>query len=392
MNPLRLLAVDDDPDICEIIRQVAEQLGFDVTVAYDADGFRSAYDAFNPTHVTLDLRLPGTDGIELLRFLDAKNSRAAIMLISGVDHRTLSAARRLCVTHGLDLAGTLEKPLAVGDLRNLLGSATVSGDELSEVIVARAIQQRELFVEYQPKMRLNGGSPWEVEGVEALVRWQHPTRGALPPADFLGAVEAFGLMGPLTDVVLESTLSACRMWNGSGHDLSVAVNLHPSLLADLEFPDRLGELLRAAEIPPERIVIEVTESGAMADPAATMEILTRLRLKGVRVSMDDFGTGYSSLLQLHRMPFSELKIDRSFVDGVETDAEAAVIVHAIIDLGGALGMQVCAEGVETEAALNLVRKAGCSSAQGYYFSRPIAVDRIPAFLEHAIEMHGGSAS
>lgn len=130
----------------------------------------------------------------------------------------------------------------------------------------------------------------------------------------------------------------------------------------------------------------------MADPAATMEILTRLRLKGVRVSMDDFGTGYSSLLQLHRMPFSELKIDRSFVDGVETDAEAAVIVHAIIDLGGALGMQVCAEGVETEAALNLVRKAGCSSAQGYYFSRPIAVDRIPAFLQHAIEMHGGSAS
>ena len=323
----------------------------------------------------------------MLRFLHQKGSRAAIILISGVDQRTLSAARRLCVTRGLDLVGTLEKPVGVGDLRDLLGSAT-GGVALSEEALLHALDEDELFVEYQPKMRLNGGSPWEVEGVEALVRWLHPERGVVPPADFLGAVEAFGLLGRLTAVVLKSSLTACRQWNGDGHALSLAINLHPSLLADLEFPNRLGELLRSAAIDPERIVIEVTESGAMADPSATMEILTRLRLMGARVSMDDFGTEYSSLLQLHRMPFSEIKIDRSFVQGVESDPEASLIVRAVADLARNLSLRVCAEGVETKAALDIVCDAGCYSAQGFYFSRPIPGDQITAFLERAAQSGG----
>lgn len=378
----RLLVVEDDPDVAMVLRGVAEKSGYDVTIAADAANFRTALASLQPDMITLDMVMPGGDGVEMIRWLSQIGSRASVILISGVDARTLNAARRLALDHGLNLAGVLEKPVELGDLRQILGAAATADIFPTQADLVAAIENGEMILEYQPKVSL--AEPWKVESVEALVRWHHPEKGIIRLDDFLPAVERHGQMAQLTDCVLETSFKQCAAWQKE-HPLSVAVNLHPSLLSDLEFPDRAAELLRRHQLQGRNLIVEVTESGAMADPTATMEILTRLRLMGFRVSMDDFGTGYSSLLQLHRMPFSEIKIDKSFVLNIEHDREARLIVRAIADLGRNLELATCAEGVETRSALAHIQEANCEMAQGYLFSRSLPANEVLSFLVRGFE-------
>ncbi len=241
----------------------------------------------------------------------------------------------------------------------------------------RAIEQRELVLYYQPKAQLANGS---VESVEALLRWNHPTRGLVGPDEFIPLAQQTGLIKPLTLYVLDEALSQCRAWQRAGMTLSVAVNLSVRNLLDSEFPDQVKRLLKKRRVDPSLLELEITESTMLSDPVRTKRVLDKLSAMGVALSIDDFGTGYSSLAYLSQLPVNEIKIDRSFVMNMADSDNDAVIVRSTIDLARNLGLHVVAEGVETEEAWDQLSKLGCTLAQGYYLSRPVPAAELTDWL------------
>ena len=241
----------------------------------------------------------------------------------------------------------------------------------------RAIDEEELVVFYQPKAVLGNG---DVDGVEALVRWQHPERGLLPPDEFIPLAEHTGLIGPLTLYVLDRSLAQCREWRDSGMNIGVAVNMAMRNLLDLAFPDRVAELLDKWRLAPSSLELEITENTIMGDPFRSMQVLRRLNEMGVKLSIDDFGTGYSSLAYLKRLPVDAVKIDKSFVLGMSADDNDGAIVRSTIDLARNLGLRVVAEGVETSEIWTVLRDLGCDFAQGYLLSRPLPGHELTAWL------------
>jgi diguanylate cyclase len=242
----------------------------------------------------------------------------------------------------------------------------------------RAIESDQLVLHYQPKVDAHSG---QLLGVEALVRWQHPDHGLIPPGDFIPLAERTGLIGPLTHYVLDAALRQCQQWRQAGHELAVAVNISARRLLDVEFPDEVASLLARWEVPARLLVVEITESTIMADPDRALEILGRLNAMGVQLSIDDFGTGYSSMAYLKSLPVHELKVDRSFVTQMNSDSRDAVIVRSTIDLGRNLGLRVVAEGVEDQTTLQELDMLGCDAIQGYYVSRPVPPDDLIRWLE-----------
>jgi diguanylate cyclase (GGDEF)-like protein len=240
-----------------------------------------------------------------------------------------------------------------------------------------ALQQGALAVHVQPQVRLGSG---EVSGVEALVRWRHPTLGDVPPDEFIPVAERSGLIGLLTTSVLDAALAGWAQWRSAGHDLGVAVNLSARSLHDPDLVEEVGRLLRRHGVPASRLTLEVTESAVMADPARAVALLHRLRDLGVRLSVDDFGTGYSSLSYLKRLPVQEVKIDRSFVTTLGRDADDLPIVRAIVDLGRHMGLEVVAEGVEDGSTMDLLDSIGCDLAQGWHLGRPMPIDGLLPWL------------
>jgi diguanylate cyclase (GGDEF)-like protein len=232
----------------------------------------------------------------------------------------------------------------------------------------RAIERDEMLLHYQPIVHL---ATREMRGVEALVRWQHPQRGLVPPMEFIPLAERAGVTKALTVWVLREALQQARRWRDEGMELSVAVNLSMRTLHDPELPQLVHDLIERAGIPATLVGFEITESDVMADAESAMRGLQALRELGVRISIDDFGTGYSSLAYLHRLAVHAVKIDRSFVSRITTDENSASIVRATADLGHALGLEVIAEGVEDELAWERVRSLSCDFAQGYHIGRPM---------------------
>jgi diguanylate cyclase (GGDEF)-like protein len=244
----------------------------------------------------------------------------------------------------------------------------------------RAIGHDELVLHYQPKVNLSG-LDLSVTGAEALVRWQHPTRGLLPPAEFIPQAEHTGLMRPLTLWVLESALRQSEAWRARGLDIDISVNLSAASLADAALPDDVAALLTRFDVPAERLTLEITESMAMSDPSRAGVLLGRLHDLGVGLAIDDFGTGHSSLSYLSRLPVRELKIDRSFVMKIEDGDTDAVIVRSTIDLGHNLGLRVVAEGVENDTVLRWLSARGCDAIQGYGISPPLPAGEFAGWLE-----------
>jgi diguanylate cyclase (GGDEF)-like protein len=230
-----------------------------------------------------------------------------------------------------------------------------------------AIDQRQLLLHYQPKFDLVTG---EVRGVEALVRWQHPERGLVPPDSFVPTAERTGLINALTDYVLDMALGKAAHWLEHGFSVPMAVNISARSLLDAGFPDRVLAALSARRIPPASLILEITETTIMEDPAHALAALQRLHDAGVYLSIDDFGTGYSSLAYLKRLPVDEIKIDRSFISSLSVDARDRLIVASTVSLGRALGLDVVAEGVEDEQTAAVLQTLGCDLAQGFHFGRP----------------------
>jgi diguanylate cyclase (GGDEF)-like protein len=249
-----------------------------------------------------------------------------------------------------------------------------SADRLGLLAELRsAIERDELVLHYQPKISLETG---ELTGVEALVRWQHPSRGLLGPDAFIPLAERTGAVADLTRWVVDHALAQCRAWRDRGIDLPVAVNLAAANIVDVTLPEAIGALLERYDVPAEQLECEISEHTVMADPVRATAVLAGLRELGVGLSLDDFGTGHSSLSYLKRLPLDEVKIDRSFVAGMAADENDAVIVRSTIDLARNLGLRVVAEGVETAEIMDALRELRCDVAQGYVISRPLPADEL----------------
>jgi diguanylate cyclase (GGDEF)-like protein len=246
-----------------------------------------------------------------------------------------------------------------------------------------AVANDQLFLHYQPKVSLTGADSGKAS-VEALVRWNHPVRGFMPPDDFIGVAEQTGVIVALTDWVLDRSLGQCRRWLDGGLDMSIAVNISPRVLRDATFPERLDALLAAHRVPAARLTLEITESAIMDDIEHVIDVLWQLRKSGVRLSIDDLGVGQSSLAYLKRLPVHEVKIDKSFVFNMADDQDDDAIVCAVVGLAHRLRLSVVAEGVETVHARDRLVEIGCDVAQGYWYSRPLAApDVTPWFAGRA---------
>ncbi len=239
-----------------------------------------------------------------------------------------------------------------------------------------AIAEDGLSVAYQPIMNASGE---KMAGVEALCRWNHPTRGDVPPVEFIPIAERSELIIPLGEWVLRKACLEAKAWAG----LTVAVNVSPLQFRRQDFVEMVERILAETGFDPKRLELELTESTLLGNVDDAEKAMHRLKAHGVRFALDDFGTGYSSLLYLRRFPFDRIKIDRSFVRSIETAADAASIVHAIVSLGRGLGMKVTAEGVETAEQQLFLRAAGVHSMQGYRFGKPSPADTITDRLQQA---------
>jgi EAL domain-containing protein (putative c-di-GMP-specific phosphodiesterase class I)/DNA-binding NarL/FixJ family response regulator len=389
---LRVLAVDDEPFQLKLLTRQLRNLGIqDVRTCVRADEALALVqsDAGGFDVICCDLQMPQMDGVEFVRHLAEASYIGGLVLISGEDDRVLRTAERLAKAHSLRVLGALHKPVSADQLLETMTAVSSSAPpslprgtlrRYAPVAVGQAIERGELVNHYQPQVELGTG---RVTGVEALVRWQHPQDGLVYPDQFVGVAEEYGLIDNLTRCVLSGlhgALQQARDWQDAGLPLQVSVNVSMDNLTDHGFPAFVADEVARAGVPPSRLTLEVTESRLMKDPLVTLDILTRMRLKRIGLSIDDFGTGHSSLSQLRDIPFDELKIDRSFVHGAARREAQRTILRSSIDMARQLGLKTVAEGVEDLEDWTYLRSTGCDLAQGYFIARPMPAEAIAAWI------------
>ena len=388
-STMKILVLDDETFMLKLISRMLTNQGFSQVASFDNG--RAALESFEspnspPDLILLDLNMPEMDGIEFIRHLVERLYTGSLILISGEDERMLQTAVKLVRTHQISVPGYLHKPIKPEALSALLEhwrphsqNASRASNKVYEANAVRnAINNSELVNYYQPKVMVSTG---RVVGVETLVRWRHPEDGMVFPDQFIGVAETHGLIDDLTRVVLTDALAQTRHWQDAGMALRVAVNVSMDNLKALGFPDFVAGLAANASVPPQEVVLEVTESRLMNDLRVSLEILMRLRLKRFRLSIDDFGTGHSSLSQLRDIPFDELKIDRGFVHRAHSDERVRAIYQASLSLARQLGMDIVAEGVEDRDDWNFLCETGCELAQGYFIAKPMPAADLPAWME-----------
>jgi len=379
---IHALVVDDDPFQCETTRTLLRQIGV-ASISEAADG-REAWKllcspgAERSNLVICDIGLPNMDGLELVRRLGERFPGTALILMSGRERGILAAAEAMAGSTRVNLLGSLVKPFSRARLYSLLrriGARRRHAAPLPEEwqaipleAIERGLEANEFHAFYQPKVALEDGRP---VGMEALARWISPRYGVVPPAAFIPRIEGTPLMDRLTAAMLREALTALAAWGRAGHSLHVSVNLAAGMLGQPDLAARLGGIVERLEVPPERLIFEITESSALSDVATSVSNLARLRLRGFGLSLDDFGTGFSSIQHLSQIPFTEIKIDRSFVDRALEQEYVRSIVESSLDMGRRLALSTTAEGVESVAQWRYLRKLGCELAQGYAIARPI---------------------
>jgi EAL domain-containing protein (putative c-di-GMP-specific phosphodiesterase class I) len=341
--------------------------------------------------VLTDLEMPGMDGIELTCQLRERRLTDNLIVISARDPRLLEIIESMaCEDASIGLLGTLLKPVQLEALTQLLCKANArSGDcgtaspapppaQASLEELAQALARKEFRPWFQPKVAMHNG---QLKGVEALARWQHPQRGLLSPAHFIDTLEGHPLMADFTLALVQQVLEHILHWQQAGlPPLSVSVNLSADNLAERAFIDRLTALVMQSGVAPASLVWEVTETSVMRQLSQALTNMGRLRLMGFGLAMDDFGIGYSSMQQFARCPFTELKIDRAFVNGAAQWPNRLLVLKSALDLGQSLGVATVAEGVETEEDWKLLRDLGCDLAQGYLLARPMPAEELVGWM------------
>lgn len=387
----RILILDDDPFILQTTTFLLKQLGYQDVLAIEhakqalellADDKDQSIDI-----ILCDLNMPEMDGIEFLHRLGEINFSGGIVLISGEDERTLSTAGSLASGYDLTYLGSIAKPLSHQKLSDMFErwqgpkQGSKSSDQEQEFSAADLLDaiRRDHFTPYfQPKVDLQSG---RVMGMEALARWHHPELGMIFPDTFIPLIEKFDLIDEFTFSIARQAFEQLKKWQQQEIDIKVAVNISMDSLKELDFTDRFLELIADTGLDNSNVIMEVTESQFMADRLHSMNNLARLRIKKITLSIDDFGTGYSSLSQLQDLPFDELKIDKSFVQKAAEDQKALSILESGIRMGKELGMNVIAEGVETEEDWFRLAEMGCDWAQGYFIARPMPAEEVLPWIK-----------
>ncbi len=415
MSRGKVLVLDDDVLTGETIQNLIAFANYDSCLTITSNEFFRQYNEWQPDYIALDLIMPDMDGVEIMAELARMQCQSAIIITSGVGKRVLEAAMRTAREQGLNVLGVLAKPFDAVTLKSMLDSYVPPGTNIGSQTARKpeppfiqpkpeaplvagelqlAIKRQELFNVYQPKLDSHS---LVLTGFEALVRWQHPVKGLILPDLFIPLAEASGLVDSLTTSVLNEALGwfARQKLHGSvfqhfmqhPDQLDLSINISAKTLNNPAVLDHLSEQCAAWTIDPRQVIFELTESSAMQNPVAALSILTRLRMKGFRLSIDDFGTGYSSMLQLVRLPFSEIKVDKSFVMTAFASSESRAVIKSIIDLAHSLGLMVTAEGIENAETLEYLKKLGCDLLQGNYIAAPMREAEVPLWLEQRHPRH-----
>lgn len=341
--------------------------------------------------VLTDLEMPGMDGIELTCQLRERDLAENLIVVSARDPRLLEIIENMaCEDASIGLLGTLLKPVQLDSLTQLLSKANDRSSDCRPAApppapaqasleeLAQALERKEFLPWFQPKIAMQTG---QLKGVEALARWQHPQRGLLSPAYFIDTLEGHPLMADFTLTLVQQVLQYMLHWQQAGlPPLSVSVNLSADNLSDRAFIDRLTALVMQSGVAPASLVWEVTETSVMRQLSQALTNMGRLRLMGFGLAMDDFGIGYSSMQQFARCPFTELKIDRAFVNGAAQWPNRLMVLKSALDLGQSLGVATVAEGVETVEDWKLLRDLGCDLAQGYLLAKPMPAEELVGWM------------
>jgi EAL domain-containing protein (putative c-di-GMP-specific phosphodiesterase class I)/CheY-like chemotaxis protein len=400
---MQLIVLDDDEAIADYLASVAVACGWGVHAVQQDDAFQRLVTTSPPDAIMLDLQLAGSDGIEQLQFLRANHYSGAIVLMSGFDARVLSSARQVGDSLGLNIAAVLEKPARAGRVREVLaqiarapsaGAPSAAANlpdpgAISADDVANAIEAGRMELHLQP---IVGAANLGVKRAEALIRWRDPARGLVGPDQFIPVAEQYSdLIDRLTMWVAETGVAHYQRLAALGSGIQICINISGRNLCSEDFPDRMADLLERHAVPQGALGLEITESVAMNDLDVTTSVLTRLRLKGFPVAIDDFGTGHASFTALRRLPFSAIKIDKSFVGELETSKDSLTIVRSVIQLARDMQLTSVAEGVGSADAARRLTELGIDGLQGYYFSEPLPFTGFASWLKDWPGARGASA-
>jgi len=339
-----------------------------------------------PALLIIDLEMPAMDGPELLSALGGRGMRAPIVLASSRERALINSVQEMGTALGLHIVGALQKPLTLASLGALLQNKLHAPVEKKDPAQRQTVDPKSLqdalgrgdiTVHYHPQVEIDTG---RVRGVEALARWHDEKRGWIAPDTFIPVAEQHGLIRELTLRVMDAAMRQTALWNRHGLDLSIAINVSPLLLERGELVQEISDLQQEHDLRAEQIVLEVTESSLPRELAVALGVLTRLRLRGFRLSLDDYGTGFSSMQQLARIPFTELKIDRTFVHGAHERDSLQVILRSALEMASQLGIETVAEGVECLQDWRLLRQYGCKLAQGWLLAKAMPGDELEGWL------------
>jgi EAL domain-containing protein (putative c-di-GMP-specific phosphodiesterase class I)/CheY-like chemotaxis protein len=377
LRQLSVLVVEDHDFQREMIVAILQRLNAR-EIHSAADG-QSALDVLAKSNVDLivsDIDMPGVDGLELTRLLAHSRYAGSVIIVSAIEPALLSATEAMAKAYGIRLLGVISKPVTRAALARLIvrhapnaanqASKPEAPFSIKEILGALQADQIEPF--FQPKVDLVTA---RVVGAEALARWRHPKLGIIPPSRFIQQLEDAGKIDDLMWVMLKKGAAFCGTLNATGVESSVAINLSLRSLNNAQLSTRISEVTKMHGVNPASVCLEMTESAATTDLATALENLTRLRMRGFKLSIDDFGTGYASMQQLTRIPFTELKIDRTFVANAATNEAARVVLKSSLQLARDLNIYAVAEGVETKEQWDFLQELGCSHAQGYYIAKPM---------------------
>lgn len=388
IKTLSAFILDDDSFIIDVTRSMLENIGVgSISTHTSARAALAAMDMNNSQQVVLcDLNMPDMDGIEVIRYLGQHGFSGAVIILSGEDARMLQTVVNMGRAHQLRLIGALGKPIEQQALLDMLlqvqtGTSThpLAYPVLSEPELRAGLAGDGLIPYFQPQV---DARTHKVIGVEALARWKHHKYGILAPSAFIQMAEENELINLLTDRMVTLSLRQWRLWHDAGLDLSVSINLSMHSLNCLSFPDSLVAEAQAIGVPLDRLVLEITENHLALDMKVSSDVLARLCLKRIRLSIDDFGTAYSNMEKLQMLPYSELKIDRAFVRGAATTPSSYAILKSSAGLGQRLGMKIVAEGVETQEDWDCALESGCDLIQGFYTARPMPGDQIISWVKN----------
>ncbi len=382
------MLVDDEPSILDLTTRYLEKMGYrNITSCQSGQLALETYQETTASYdiIISDLNMPEMNGVELLRHLSEEGYQGGIILLSGEDNRILEIAKELAKARNLNVIGYISKPFKRETLELLLADYSPQApnisapllDEISEEELRAGMDGDNLLMAYQPKTKLETG---KMIGVEALARWNHSERGLLPPYTFIPLAERSKLIDELTHNIYRKTLSQMRAWLDKDIILEVSINISVNSFTTDGFVDFLIQTAEEYNINPDMIIIEVTETQIMENSLECLEMLMQLRMKNFGLAIDDFGTGHSNMTQLKNVPFTELKIDRAFVNGACEDPAARTILESSVELAKKLDMYTVAEGVESKLEMELVKELGCDQIQGYYIAKPMLANDFESFF------------